>query len=100
MTNWIPVIVAFITSQALVELIKWWTTRKKPKPADKLLVALAQDRIVYVGSGCIKQGYITRDQLSVLTSIWTPYNEMDGDGMADTIFERCKHLPLEEEADA
>lgn len=97
MEPWIAITIAVIGSQSLVELIKWIANRKKPKPADKLLVALAQDRIVYVGSGCITQGYITKNQLSVLTSIWNPYNEMNGDGMADTIYERCKHLPLKEE---
>lgn len=97
MGPWVTITLAVIGSQALAELVKWFATRKKPKPADKLLVALAQDRIVYVGSACIAKGSISKNQLSVLTSIWTPYKEMDGDGMADTIFERCKHLPLEKE---
>ena len=95
--DWVAIVIAVIGSQSLLELVKWLTTRKKPKPSDQLLVALAQDRIVYVGSGCISQGYITREQLSVLTSIWNPYHELDGDGMADTIMERCKHLPLKED---
>ncbi len=97
MEPWVTITLAVIGSQALAELVKWFATRKKPKPADKLLVALAQDRIVYVGSACISEGSISKNQLSVLTSIWTPYKEMDGDGMADTIFERCKHLPLKED---
>lgn len=97
MSEWVPLIIAVIGSQSLVELVKWLTTRKKSKPADRLLAALAQDRIVYVGSACISKGSISKNQLSVLTSIYNPYKEMDGDGMADTIFERCKHLPLKEE---
>lgn len=97
MTEWIPIIVAVIGSQSLVELIKWLTTHKKPKPSDKLLVAMAQDRIVYVGSGCIKQGYITREQLTILTSIITPYRELGGDGLADAIMDRCLNLPIHSE---
>ena len=97
MDAWLTIIVAVIGSQAFVELVKYLTTRKKPKPADKLLVALAQDRIVYVGSSCIAKGYITREQLTILTSIIMPYRELGGDGLADSIMDRCKHLPLKED---
>lgn len=94
----LPIIIAVIGSQSLVELIKWLTTRKKPKPTDKLLCAIAQDRIVYLGSAYIAQGYITREQLTILTNLITPYKELDWDGVADTIFERCQHLPLKEDS--
>lgn len=97
MEPWVTITLAVIGSQALAELVKWFAASKKPKPADRLLAALAQDRIVYVGSACISKGSISKGQLSVLTSIYNPYKEMDGDGMADTIFERCKHLPLKED---
>lgn len=97
--DWTLIVVAVLGSNALVELVKWLTTRKKPKPSDKLLVALAQDRIVYVGSACISKGSISKNQLSVLTSIYNPYKEMDGDGLADSIMERCSRLPLKEEAE-
>lgn len=90
----ITIIVAVIGSQSLVELIKYFTTRKKPKPSDKLLVALAQDRIVTLGSACIEQGYMTREHLTVLTSIYKPYHELKGDGLADSIMNRCSNLPL------
>lgn len=95
----LTVIIAVISSQALVELVKWFTQRKKPTPADKLLRALGQDRIVYVGSGCLEKGYITRDQLTIMTTIIEPYKEMGGDGLADSIMERCSRLPLKEEAE-
>lgn len=95
--DWTLIVVAVLGSNALVELVKWLTTRKKPKPSDKLLVALAQDRIVYVGSGCIKQGYITREQLTILTSIITPYRQLGGDGLADAIMDRCRSLPIRTE---
>lgn len=100
MDSLITIIVAIIGSQSLVELIKWISARRKPKPADKLLVALAQDRIVDLGSSCLEHGYITRSQLTILTSIIKPYRELGGDGLADSIMDRCKHLPLREEADA
>lgn len=95
--DWTSIIVAVIASNGIVEVIKWLTTRKKPKPSDKLLVALAQDRVVYVGSGCIKQGYITREQLTILTSIITPYRALGGDGLADAIMDRCRSLPIRTE---
>lgn len=97
MEAWIPIIIAVIGSQSLVELIKWLTTRKKPKPADKLLVALAQDRIVELGTECITEGHISRDQLTILTSIIGPYKDLDGDGLADAIYDRARHLPIKED---
>lgn len=93
----ITIIVAVIGSQSLVELIKYFTTRRKPSPSDKLLVALAQDRIVDIGSECIEHGYITREQITILTNIITPYRELGGNGLADSMMERCKRLPLREE---
>lgn len=97
MEPWVTITLAVIGSQALAELVKWFTASKKPKPADRLLAALAQDRIVYVGSGCIKQGYITREQLTILTSIITPYRALGGDGLADAIMDRCRSLPIRTE---
>lgn len=95
--DWVAIVIAVIGSQSLLEFVKWLTTRKKPKPADKLLVALAQDRIVMLGTECITQGYITKEQLTILTSIITPYKELDGDGLADAVFDRCRHLQLKED---
>ena len=96
MDAWIPVIVAVIGSQGLVELIKWLATRKKPTASDKLLIAMAQDRIVYIGTGYIKQGYVTRDQLTTLLNIFAPYKEAGGDSVADVIMDRVKALPIQE----
>lgn len=94
MEPWVAIIIAVIGSQAFVEFVKWLTTRKKPTPADRLLRALGQDRIVYVGSGCLEKGYITRDQLTIMTTIIEPYKEMGGDGLADSIMDRCRALPI------
>lgn len=95
-TSITPIIIAIIGSQAFVEVVKWLTTRKKPTPSEKLLIAIAQDRIVYIGTSYIKQGYITHDQLKTMIGIFTPYHEAGGDGMADLIMDRCRALPIKE----
>ena len=50
-----------------------------------------------VGSGCLEKGYITRDQLTIMTTIIEPYKAMGGDGLADSIMDRCRSLPIRTE---
>lgn len=74
----------------------FWQHRKDKKDAkNKLLIGLAHDRIMYLGSGYVHRGYISKDEYENLrTYLYEPYAEAGGNGSAAKIMLEVDKLPL------
>ena len=67
----------------------------KKSAENRLLLGLAQDRIVYLGKTYIKRGEITNDEFETLhDALYLPYKEMGGNGVAARVMEEAKKLPI------
>lgn len=60
-----------------------------------MLVGLAHDRIMYLGTAYLDRGYITHDEYENLHDyLYVPYAKMGGNGSAAHIMERVDRLPI------
>ena len=67
----------------------------KKSAENRLLLGLAQDRIVCLGKSYIKRGDITNDEFETLhDALYLPYKEMGGNGVAARVMEEVKKLPI------
>lgn len=61
----------------------------------KLLIGLAHDRIMYLGSQYIKRGSITRDEYENLHDyLYVPYEAEGGNGSAKRVMAEVDKLPI------
>lgn len=61
----------------------------------KLLLGLAHDRIMNLGSAYIDRGYITTDEYENLERyLYEPYSECGGNGSAKHIMDRVRSLEV------
>lgn len=61
----------------------------------QLLMGLARDRIIHLGSRYIEQGWLTRDEYEDLeTYLYNPYKKFGGNGLAKRIMEEVARLPF------
>ena len=61
----------------------------------KLLVGLAQDRLVFLTDKYLKRGVITLDELAILEEIYEPYHDkLNGNGRGKAGIEMCRKLPI------
>lgn len=71
---------------------------KKDSAESQMLKGLGYDRIIYLGSCYIKQGYITKDDYENLHDyLYTPYKILGGNGTAEKIMKEVEKLPLREQ---
>lgn len=72
------------------------TNRRDKKSArTKLLIGLAHDRIMFLGSSYIQRGYISQDEYENLhTYLYEPYSEAGGNGSAAKVMLEVNKLPL------
>lgn len=113
---WIEVLFGGVVSVATALYKHHSNKRKKEKQAEaereahkeeerKLLklgvLALLHDRIYEIGENCLTKKEITVDQLDNLQHLFEAYQPLGGNGTGETMFNRCKHLPLikEDETD-
>lgn len=62
-----------------------------------MLIGLGHDRIIYLGSVYIQNGYITKDEFSNLNDyLYIPYRNLGGNGTAEKVMNEVKQLPLKE----
>lgn len=62
---------------------------------NRLLLGLAQDRIVYLGKTYIKRGELTKDEYETLhDALYLPYKEMGGNGVAARVMAEVEKLPI------
>lgn len=78
------------------ELISWkddQTTLSQKQ--SEMLLGLAHDRIVYLGSQYIERGSITMQELDDFDKyLYEPYTELGGNGTGKMIWERVNDLPV------
>lgn len=71
---------------------------KKDSAESQMLKGLGHDRIIYLGSCYIKQGYITKDDYENLHDyLYIPYKMLSGNGTAEKIMKEVEKLPLREQ---
>ena len=81
--------------KAVTELAKSNTEKNKVNEANsELLVAMAQDRIVYLTDKYIKRGVKTIDEMAIVESIYKPYSKLGGNGRAKAGVEACRKIPF------
>ena len=95
--NWAQVltsvIIALISSTGLWSYIANY--RNKHDAKTRLLIGLAHDRIIYLGTKYISRGYITPDEYENLHDyLYAPYAENGGNGSAKRVMEQVKALPI------
>ena len=95
--NWAQVLtsvlIALISSTGLWSYIASY--RNKHDAKTKLLIGLAHDRIIYLGTQYIERGYITPDEYENLNDyLYQPYAENGGNGSAKRVMEQVKALPI------
>lgn len=67
--------------------------REKNNGESRMLKGLAHDRICYLGSCYIKQGYITKDDYENLHDyLFLPYKELGGNGTAEKVMNEVEKL--------
>ena len=95
--NWAQVLtsvlIALISSTGLWSYIS--NLRSKHDAKTRLLIGLAHDRIIYLGTRYIDRGYITPDEYENLHDyLYAPYAENGGNGSAKRVMEQVKSLPI------
>lgn len=95
--NWAQVIasvlIAIFGSTGLWSFIA--NRRNKHDAKTRLLIGLAHDRIIYLGTTYIERGYITADEYENLHDyLYLPYAENGGNGSAKRVMEQVKALPM------
>ena len=95
--NWAQVLtsvlIALISSTGLWSYIANY--RNKHDAKTRLLIGLAHDRIIYLGTQYIERGYITPDEYENLHDyLYAPYAENGGNGSAKRVMEQVKSLPI------
>lgn len=76
----------------------WTFVQKKMEKKDaksKLLLGLAHDRIIFLGTTYIERGFITKDEYENLHDyLYVPYEEMGGNGTAKKVMAAVDRLEL------
>lgn len=72
------------------------SSRDKVKKATlRLLLGLAHDRIIFLGTKYIDNKAITTDEYEDLMKyLWEPYSEFGGNGLAERVVHEVKNLPI------
>lgn len=70
---------------------------KKESVEAQMLKGLGHDRICFLGSCYIKQGYITKEDYENLHDyLYSPYEKLGGNGTAEKIMKEVDKLPIRE----
>lgn len=71
---------------------------KKESAEAQMLKGLGHDRICYLGSVYIKQGYISKEDYENLHDyLYKPYKKLGGNGTAEKVMKEVDKLPLQEQ---
>ena len=100
MTFIISIVGAVFASTGFWAFLTFLVQRKDKKgdPQAKMLKGLGHDRICYLGSCYIKQGFITKDDYENLHDyLYLPYRELGGNGTAEKIIKEVDRLPIVKE---
>lgn len=74
----------------------WLTRRTSDRSATREMIrGLAHDRVVHVGKGYIRRGYLTLDEYEdFMEYLARPYQSMGGNGLAERVILEVQHLPI------
>ena len=87
------VLIARVSSTGLWSYLASY--RNKHDAKTRLLIGLAHDRIIYLGTKYITRGYITPDEYENLNDyLYHPYEENGGNGSAKRVMEQVRALPI------
>lgn len=80
----------------LQELVAWKDGETElSRKQSEMLLGLAHDRIIYLGSKYLEQGYIDMQELDDFnTYLYEPYAVLGGNGTGEKIWERVNTLPV------
>lgn len=91
-------LVVTVVASVLASSGLWTYIQKKADKKDaksRLLLGLAHDRIIFLGSSYIERGYITKDEYENLHDyLYVPYSEMGGNGTAKKVMQAVDRLEL------
>ena len=93
----LAIVLAIFASSGFWTFVKTlYENRVKKKSAEnRLLLGLAQDRIVHLGKSYIKRGDITKDEYETLhDALYVPYKEMGGNGVAKRVMDEVEKLTI------
>ena len=93
----LAIVLAIFASSGFWTFVKTlYENRAKKKSAEnRLLLGLAQDRIVHLGKSYIKRGDITKDEYETLhDALYIPYKEMGGNGVAKRVMDEVEKLNI------
>lgn len=97
MNFWVQIIVTIVGS-VLASSGLWAVIQKKMDRNDaktQLLIGMAHDRIMFLGSAYLDRGYITREEYENLhTYLYEPYHKAGGNGSAEHMMEKVDKLPM------
>lgn len=66
------------------------------KKMNKMVLGLGHDRICFLGMAYVDRGYITADEYdNLVTYLYEPYKELDGNGTAEFVINKVKMLPVQ-----
>lgn len=96
MTPWIQIVITVFTSvlasSGLWAYLAHRTDRRDAKT--QMLVGLAHDRILYLGTSYIERGYISNDEYENLHDyLYKPYQKIGGNGSAERVMNEVNRLP-------
>lgn len=96
------IICAIFASTGFWAFITFMIQRKDREDSAEceMLKGLGHDRICYLGSCYIKQGYIAKDDYENLHDyLFLPYKKLGGNGTAEKIMKEVDRLPLKDKED-
>lgn len=94
---WIQMITAIVGS-VLASSGLWALIMKRMDKKDaktELLLGMAHDRIMFLGSSYLDRGYITKDEYENLHNyLYVPYAKAGGNGSASHMMSKVDKLPM------
>lgn len=95
----VSIVGAVFASTGFWAFLTYLIQRKDTKESaeGQMLKGLGHDRICYLGSCYIKQGYITKDDYENLHDyLYLSYKKLGGNGTAEKIMKEVERLPLKD----
>lgn len=90
--------IAEMVKELVKELIAWKDSQTElSKNQSEMILGLAHDRIVYLGSKYLQAGEITVQELDDFNQyLYEPYAKLGGNGTGEKIWNRVNALPVRE----
>lgn len=93
------IILALVTSQAVIELVKWLVERhdkKKQTPERMMLKALGADRLGVLLRDWMHSDIRTADDWKIIEDLYAGYRALDGNGAIKKLYDEAKDIPTTE----